>query len=175
MEPLFPRLLGPAFAALPGPVRDSHVWHETHVLAGEARIVRGAGAWPRLIAALFGFPPAAEAMPVRVVKRREGAAEIWERTFGAHRFRSRLRIEGGRMVERFTPFDFTLDLHVEGGALHFPVAAGRLGPLPMPARLLPVSDARETARDGALVFDVRLLAPVTRQLIVHYRGTLRPA
>lgn len=79
------------------------------------------------------------------------------------------------MTERFGPFTFTLGLTIQDGALHYPVATGRIGPIPLPRWLLPGSETRECADEGRFHFDVRLLAPVTRALMVHYRGHLSPA
>ncbi|MGR3707824.1 MAG: DUF4166 domain-containing protein, partial [Alterinioella nitratireducens] len=50
--------------------------------------------------------------------------------------------------------------------------SGRVGPIPMPRWLLPVSEAREHVRDGRFHFDVSLRAPITGALIVRYRGWL---
>ncbi|MGR3466271.1 MAG: DUF4166 domain-containing protein [Shimia sp.] len=169
---IFPRFLGASFEALPTPVRDSHTGGARQSFAGEATVTRGPGLWPRLIAVVFRFPPAGR-YPVTVVKQRARDTETWHRSFGPHRFRSVLTLSNGTMSERFAPFTFTLDLHVADGALRFPVATGRLGPLPLPALALPISEARETAEGDALRFDVRLLAPLTRRMIVHYQGTLR--
>ena len=79
------------------------------------------------------------------------------------------------MTERFGPFTFLLDLTVENGALHYPVVGGRFGPLPLPRWLLPGSEAREYVEDSRFHFDVRLLAPLTKGLMVHYRGHLNAA
>ena len=80
------------------------------------------------------------------------------------------------MTERFGPFTFHLGLHVTtDGALHYPVVAGRLGPLPLPRWFLPGSNASERARDGRFRFDVTLKAPLTGGLIVRYEGWLEPA
>lgn len=79
------------------------------------------------------------------------------------------------MTESFGPFTFRLDLKVEAGALHYPVVSGRLGPLPLPRWLLPVSIAREQGIDGRFCFDVKILAPVTKGLLIHYRGWLAEA
>jgi len=76
------------------------------------------------------------------------------------------------MTESFGPFTFLLGLKVQDEALHYPVLSGWLGPLPLPPWLLPVSDSREHVRNGQFCFDVRILAPVTRGLLVHYRGSL---
>ena len=78
----------------------------------------------------------------------------------------------GGMTESFGPFTFLLGLYVQDEALHYPVLAGRLGPLPLPRWLLPGSIAKEHVRDGRFRFDVKILAPVTGSLLVHYRGSL---
>ncbi|MGR3492816.1 MAG: DUF4166 domain-containing protein [Shimia sp.] len=169
---IFARVLGSSFHTLPVPVRQSHIGGARQMLEGEGTVTRGHGLWPRLIAVLFRFPPAGT-YPVTVVKERDGARETWRRSFGRHRFLSVLSLNGATMTERFAPFTFTLGLHVDDGALHFPVRSGRLGPIPIPTWALPVSEARETADGNALRFDVRLFAPITRQMIVHYQGTLR--
>ena len=174
LDPLFPTLLGPAFDSLPDAVQASHATRADLRLEGRAAITRGRGLWPALIALIFRFPPAGEDVPVTVLKSREGDRELWERRFGPRRFRSTLRPEGGAMTERFGPATFTLGLHVEGGALHYPVRSARIGPLPLPAWALPVSHARETVENGRFCFDVAIHAPLTKALIVRYRGWLVP-
>lgn len=64
---------------------------------------------------------------------------------------------------------------VRDDALHYPVAAGRMGPIPLPRWMLPGSATREYAKDGVFHFDVRLTAPLIGGLMVHYRGHLTPA
>ncbi len=172
--PLFERALGPAFAALPAPVRDTHEVWDRRAFAGEARIERGRGAAARAIARLFGFPAAADAAPVRVVMERRGAGEIWEREFAGRRFRSRLSPAGlHRVWEAFGPFAFELDLPVEGGAIGFSVRRGRFLGAPLPRTFLPRSESRESVADGRFAFDVGLHAPLGLGLIVRYRGWLR--
>ena len=79
------------------------------------------------------------------------------------------------MTERFGSFTFLLDLKVEGGALHFPVKSARLLGIPWPRALLPGSIATESEQDGTFRFDVRLTAPITGALVVHYQGWLVPS
>ncbi|MGG7564821.1 DUF4166 domain-containing protein [Rhodovulum sp. DZ06] len=173
--PLFPRALGADFAALPEAVQATHRTADTARWTGRCRVERGRGAWPRLLCALFGFPAAAGDVAVEVSKRADPGGETWERRFGARRFRSRLSLAPDGLRERFGPFSFTIGLRVQDGALHFPVTAGRLGPLRLPRALLPGSEAREYAADGAFHFDVALRAPITGGLMVRYAGRLAPA
>ncbi|MEM8536229.1 MAG: DUF4166 domain-containing protein [Pseudomonadota bacterium] len=170
--PLFERFLGPDFAALPPEVQAGHAVDRQLQLAGRARVIRGGGLWPRLIAFLFRFPKATDDIPVTVTMTAQDGGELWERRFGDSRFWSFLKVHNGVMTERFAPFTFTLGLHVADGQLHYPVKSGRLGPLPLPNFLLPISNAREFTRDGQFHFDVQLLAPLTGGLMVHYQGRL---
>jgi hypothetical protein len=78
------------------------------------------------------------------------------------------------MTESFGPFTFHMELRVEDNSLHFPVKSGRLGPLPLPRYLLPIFIAREHVEEGQFRFDVKLIAPITGGLLVHYRGSLAP-
>ena len=173
--PLFPRFLGKDFADLPDIVQAGHDVPAPLRLTGRARVTRGPSLWARFLAALFRFPAAANDIAVSVLMTPDGLGETWERRFGAQTFRSHLRIQGTHMTERFGPFTFRLGLHVADGALHFPVLSGRLGPVPLPRFLLPVSKAREFAKDERFNFDVRLSAPLTGALMVHYQGWLEPA
>lgn len=175
LDPIFPRILGPAFATLPEAVRATHLAAGTARWQGRASVTRGSGLWSNLLAALFRFPPAAGDIEVEVLKTATGNGETWIRRFGTRRFRSHLAATPQGMTERFGPFTFRLGLAVRDSALHYPVAGGRLGPVPLPRWMLPRSESREYAENGRFHFDVRLFAPVTGSLMVHYRGQLEPA
>lgn len=172
MTPLFAQVLGASFVTLPEKVRAAHDLRDEHKYRGYARITRGTRLLPRLIAGLFRFPKANEQASVKVTMRRDGETEKWERVFDGAAFRSTLRVRDGQMTERFGWVTFRLGLFIRKDALHFPVTGARLGWLPLPAALLPRSIALETERDGRFVFDVRIEAPITGALIVHYQGWL---
>lgn len=171
---LFETVLGPDFARLPAPVQALHQVIDLGRWQGEAQVARGTGRLSRLVCRLFGFPAATAATPVEVTMERRGEAEVWTRRFGSRVFLSVMRARKGQMTERFGPFTFTLGLAVEGDALRFPVVAGRLGPVPLPRRLLPQSVAQETADGVRACFDVKLSLPLAG-LLVRYRGWLEPA
>lgn len=175
-RPLFQRALGSDWALPPQTVRDGHEVWDRRAFAGRARIDRGVGKAVRLIAALFRFPAAADDAPVAVMMERCGAGERWTRVFAGKSFSSHLTFAGrGRVIERFGPFRFELDLPLKDGALLFVVRRGWLFGVPLPARLLPVSEAAERETDGRFNFDVALHAPFSLGLIVRYRGWLRDA
>jgi hypothetical protein len=174
LTPIFARVLGPAFASLPEAIQATHRTVGTTRWTGQASVTRGTGLWSRLLAALFRFPPANACTTVNVTKTATCSGETWTRRFGDRTFRSHLAATPQGMTERFGPFTFRLGLTARAGALHFPVAGGRLGPLPLPRWLLPESETREYVEDGRFHFDVRLLAPLSGALMVHYRGHLDP-
>lgn len=174
-RPLFERVLGRDWQALGPHQQRLHRIYDVERFAGIARVDRGSGRIARLIGALFGFPAAAEAVPVRVSKRTTQTGEVWERDFGGRRFRSHLSpARAGRVIERFGAFAFELALRVEGGRLYLPVARGWALGLPMPRLLLPVSEASEQEQDGRFHFDVEIHAPLRLGPIVRYRGWLEP-
>ena len=173
--PIFPRVLGPSFQTLPDAVVATHLTADISRWQGRASVRRGSSRWSRLLGWIFGFPPAGEDIPVKVTKTVTRAGETWERRFGARGFRSRLAATPEGMTESFGPFTFLLGLKVQDGRLHYPVLSGRLGPLPLPRWLLPVSVAQEYAVGDDFHFDVKLMAPVTGELLVHYQGGLGAA
>lgn len=171
---LFMRHLGDDFSLLPDALQAGHRTGDGLVLAGRARVLRGDTIWAKCLAALFRFPPAAEDVPVTVEMTPKAGGELWLRRFDGRAFRSFLRRDGQRMTERFGPLTFTLDLHVADGRLHYPVIAGRAGPVPLPRWCLPVSIACEYEAADRFHFDVALRAPLTQKLMVHYQGWLAP-
>ncbi|WP_424940634.1 DUF4166 domain-containing protein [Aliiroseovarius sp. S253] len=169
---IFQQVLGPDFDNLPKAVRATHLTRDTSRWSGNASVTRGEGLWSRCLAWLFRFPKAAGTIPVEVTKTVTPKGETWLRSFGGSRFRSHLAATPQGMTERFGPFTFRVDLTVANGSLNYPVSGGRLGPLPLPTWLLPISEAREFEDDGRFHFDVKLSAPITGGLLVHYEGTL---
>lgn len=173
---VFATTLGEAFARLPAPIRAVHDGACWRVLAGEAR-VEGAASWPaRMVARLFGFPPATPHVAVRVTIAAEGGREIWTRQFGAHRFRSTLAagVTRGAVTERFGPFVFTLRLTATPETLTYEVMRWRFLGLPLPSGLAPRSLAVEGVdASGRFTFDVPIALPFIGNL-VRYQGWLLP-
>ncbi len=171
-EPIFARVLGSDFARLPKEILATHQTADISHWRGRAKIQRGTSLWSRFLCRLFGFPNATDDVAVEVVKRVVSTGEIWQRSFGARKFMSKLAATPSGMTERFGPFTFRLALEVKDRALHYPVISGRLGPVPLPRWLLPISEAREYVSDHLFHFDVKLSAPITHSLMVHYQGHL---
>lgn len=169
---LFPSVLGSEFDKLPEAVRDTHKTADVSVWRGMSSVTRGTDLWSRALCVVFGFPRAAQRVPVCVTKTVTASGETWVRQFGNRSFRSHLSNTEESMTERFGPFTFLLGLCVKDKALLFPVQSGRMGPVPLPRWMLPVSCAREYEDNGVFHFDVSLRAPISGKLMVRYRGWL---
>ncbi len=175
-EPLFQAVLGPAFDALPAPVRALHMPGGALRASGTAQ-VDGANTLPaRLAARLLGLPPAGRDVPVTVRIAAADGTERWERSFAGRRFRSTLSATPRGLAERFGPLVFALAVTADATGIRAMAVAGwRLGPLPLPRWLAPVSVASETVdASGRFRFDVALHLPLGLGRIVRYRGWLVP-
>jgi len=173
--PLFARALGPAYDALPPPVRAVHASQPWLALQGRASVEGAAGLLARLVAAPFGFPPAAADVPVRVCIEAAGDGEVWTRSFGGRGPRSRMApAPGGGLEERFGPFAFRLHVAADAAGLRMHAATWRIGPVPLPRRLTPRATALEWAdAEGRFRFDVQIALPGVGRL-VRYAGWLVP-
>ncbi len=188
-EYLFQQSLGTDWHALPSAIQATHKVIDQRVLTGTAKITRGTSPLTQLAAAVFRFPPAAEEIPVKVTKTREGEHEIWVRDFNAKQFKSTLRLTHDSSMkdpmrtdrhtdvhiieEQFGLLKFKLRLRLEHNAMHFDVVRGSCLGLPIPRLLLPISNTREFVKDDTMHFYVELLAPFNLGLIVRYEGWLK--
>ena len=155
---VFETVLGNRFLELPAPLRELHAPGSKFTASGTARVDGTEGWIARLAAVVFGFPRAAEQVAVTVRIESGAGWERWTRDFSGKRFSSVVSASSvpGRLVERFGVFSFELSLIVgASGVLGMPVLGWRLGPLPMPGWLAPVSVAAEEAdTEGRFRFDV---------------------
>ena len=173
---LYARVLGEKFRELPQPIREMHCFVGTMRARGVSAVDGADTLAARAAATVFGFPTAATEVPLTVEMEASGGRERWVRDFGGRRFATILYASGrpGRVVERFGPLAFELDLRVGSeGVLGMPVAAWRLGPVRLPPIMAPVSLAREWVDDaGRFCFDVELRLPLGLGRLVRYRGWL---
>ncbi|MCR9284595.1 MAG: DUF4166 domain-containing protein [Rhodobacteraceae bacterium] len=175
---LFQQALGSStFKALPEEIRSLHTVFDHRQWIGEAKVTRGTSRLGQLLCRIVGFPPEADATPVKVTIKRQGDKEIWQRNFGGKTFRSVLSLSGapgsGVVQERFGPTTFNIHLNLKGDALAYPVRSGKLFGIPLPRWLLPISETAETAPDGIFRFDVEISLPGLGRL-VRYQGWLKP-
>ena len=174
-EPLFRRVLGPAFDLLPQPVQRLHSLNGIRELSGRATVERGRALLSRLIGRLIDLPRAGTDLPARVVISASPQGEIWERSIGSGRFRSHLREGSGSeahlLVERFGLATMTMALVREGERLAYVVRGWRFLGLPMPRRLAPTGRTFERADGDRFHFDVEIRLPFAG-LLARYRGWL---
>ena len=175
-EPLFRRLLGNRFDALPRILQDAHEVAHAVVLEGRADVREPGNGLARLVARAFHLPRPGRDQPVRVVMRRHpDGSETWERRYRDSTMRSRLSDVGaGLLEERFGPLAARLAVQADDRALTLEVVDARIAGIPLPRLLCPVSRAREWVdAEGRFCFDVPIVLPLLGRL-AHYSGWLAP-
>ena len=172
--PLYRRVLGADFDNLPSAVKALHDNPGRVVAVGSCEVTRGGNPLARLMASLYGFPPAGEDVPLRVVVEVAGGFERWSRDFGGHRLRSVQGEVAGRpglIFERFGPGRFTIDPQPSEQGLSFALKGARILGIPLPRFLWPAIVGDETRVEGRYNFDVAIALPLVG-LLVSYRGEL---
>jgi saccharopine dehydrogenase-like NADP-dependent oxidoreductase len=176
--PLFRRLLGSAYDALPPVIRQAHQVHGVLVLEGKADAAIPDHVLGALIARLFRLPRSGSNMPVRVEMRSEDdGSETWTRIYPGVTMRSNLRNADPRthqVDEVLGPLSIRLQWTPTERGLQLETLGARLFGCPLPDFLRPRSHASETGgADGQFHFDVPIALPLLGT-IVHYKGCLKP-
>jgi len=171
-SPLYARLMGPRFAALPAMVRAIHDVAADGGAEGEGVVARGRGPLVRLIAAIMRFPPSGS-YPLHVAFAEKDGAETWTRDFGGHCFSSRMRAHRGRLVERFGPIRFAFDLPSDESGLRMELHSWTIFGIPLPVALAPRIVAREWQEEDRFRFEVDVAMPLLGR-VVRYSGWLQP-
>jgi hypothetical protein len=177
--PLFRRLLGNAYDALPPVIRRAHEVHGVLVLEGKADAASPDHVLGILIARLFRLPRSGSDMPVRVEMRSEDdGSETWTRIYPGVTMRSNLRNADSRthqVTEVLGPLSIRLQWNASERGLQLQTISARMFGCPLPDFLRPRSHASETVgADGQFHFDVPIALPLIGT-IVHYKGSLKPA
>jgi hypothetical protein len=171
---LYEELLGPAWVGLPPVLRRLH---REGGAAGHFTIRRGRGMLPVLLGWLCRFPAAGEDVPTRLVVRREGAGQCWERTFGTHALATTQCARGGLLVERFGPMECVFRLRAEGSGLHYEQIGAWLclGPwrLPLPGPFAPHIQAEALEVAEGMRVHVRIGSALVGGLL-SYEGLVIP-
>ena len=174
--PLYKRILGAAWDALPAPLAAMHnVTALEQRAEGVARVERGKNLIGRVIATIFGFPQAGENVPVKVSFQQKDGGEMWTRDFASRKFSS-FQTEGHGytdrlLFEKFGPATFWLALVLKDGRLHLVTRRWSVFGIPMPLALSPNASTYEYEEDGKFCFHVEVKHWLTG-LIVRYEGKL---
>lgn len=169
-RPLYARVMGNRFEALPLSVQAMHDVLRDGGAYGSATVTGAANPLAALIARVVGFPQAGS-YTVHVHFTERDGVECWTRDFGGRRFLSHLSQYGPWLVERFGSLRFAFDLDSDLNGLTMTMRRWWIGPLPLPLALAPRSRAREREDDGKFYFDVPIALPLIGTL-AHYRGWL---
>ena len=169
--PLYARVMGERFAALPAAVRRMHWLCADGGAAGEVSVTRGRNPLGRLVAVVMGFPRAG-AHPLHVSFSERDGVERWTRQFGDQSFSSELSEQEGQLVERFGPLRFIFDLPSAERGLTMKICGWSVFGLRLPLVLAPRSLAREWEEGGRFHFDVPIALPLIGP-VVHYTGWLQ--
>jgi saccharopine dehydrogenase-like NADP-dependent oxidoreductase len=176
--PLFRRLLGNAYDALPDALREAHDVQGVLALEGKADADGPNRGLAKIVAWLFRLPPPGLDMPVRVEMRSEDdGSETWTRIYPNVTMRSRLGNPDPvtcQIDERFGPVAIRLEWRPAGAGLSLRTIGARILGIPLPEFLRPRTTATESAgSNGAFRFDVAISLPLIGTL-ARYRGWLRP-
>lgn len=171
--PLYRRVLGAGFDALPARVRELHDLHGPSVWVGVANVERGRSLVSRLAALASGLPPEGRDQPLRVTFEPVGGKETWSRQFGSAPFRSVQYQRGGFLLERVGPTTFVFSALASPEGLALRLDGFRLLGVPLPRLLHPAVRTFESERDGRYHFEVEARLPLFG-LLVRYAGWLQP-
>ena len=152
-------------------MRELHDVTGTSVWAGRADVERGGSLAARMVATLFGLPPAGRDQALRVTFEPVAGREIWTRSFGGAVFRSVQFERGGLLNERMGPSTFVFALATPPDGMALKLKGVRFLGVPLPRFLAPSVATFESEREGRYHFEVEASLPLLGR-IVRYRGWL---
>jgi hypothetical protein len=172
--PLYRRLLGERFEALPEVLRRFHDRPEGGRAHGRLTIERGPGPLRSFLAELLRMPKPGKDVPVTLRVVVEGERERWVRDFGGRCIVETVQwTEGGLLMEALGPTRFASELILDGPTLRYEFRrAWSLG-LPLPRLLAPNIEGSVHALETSWRVDVQIAAPGLGELI-HYEGEVAP-
>jgi len=175
--PLYKRILGEAWDALPAPVAELHNLTTRGLKAeGVARVETGKHPFARLLGTFYGFPRTGEQVPVKVSFQQRDGGELWERDFAGRKF-STFQSEGKGyadklVIEKFGPVTFWMALVLKHGKLHSVTRRWSVFGIPLPLTLAPRTTVYEYADGDDFCFHVEVKHWLMG-LLVRYEGKLR--
>jgi hypothetical protein len=172
--PLYRRLLGARFDELPPRVAELHDVTGVSVWKGRSDVERGRSLACRLVATLFGLPPAGHGQPLEVTFTPDGGTELWTRRFGDAVFRSLQYERRGLLCERVGPSTFVFALVTSPDGMALKLKGVRFLGVPLPRFLAPEVATFESEREGRYHFEVEASLPLIGR-IVRYEGWLEQA
>jgi hypothetical protein len=172
---LYAGLLGPDWERLPPRVRQLHSEGRA---SGRFHVRRGPGLLVAVLGWLLRLPPAGEDVPTRLVVRREGATQAWERAFGDHALVTLQHVwPEGLLAERLGAVACVFRLCAEGRGLRYEQVGAWLclgtWRLRLPRLLAPRIEAEALEAPEGMRVHVRIGAPLVGRLL-SYEGWVSP-
>jgi len=170
-RPLWRRILGDEFDALPAAVRAMFDHNGHRFARGTADVVAGDSVIARICIALSGFPAPGTDIPVSILFLSEGAADIWYRTFRNRTFASRHSGSDHVLYEQFGALTFVFRLGGSADAVRFDMTETWLFGITLPRWARPRIAASQSQADGRFRFEIAVDLPVVGRM-VRMTGTL---
>ncbi len=172
---LYASLLGTDWEELPAVVRRLH---REGSATGRFRIRRGKGPLAAVAGWLCRFPTEGDDVPTRLVVRRDGPVQFWERAFNGHALVTAQRAwRDGLLAEQLGPVECVFRLRAVDGSLVFePLGAWlRLGPwhVKLPRLLAPHIEAKASEVSEGMHVRVSIGSPLAGALLT-YEGHVQP-
>ena len=168
---LLRQLLGEALDGLPEGLRRFHDDPTCGRGEGTLRVERPRGL-ARLLGDLAGFPPAAEAAPLVLEVRPDGAWNRWVRRVGDVELCSRQRVRGGLLLDRFGPLTLAYAPRIDGDTIVYDLRRAAFLGVPLPAFLRPRDRSSERGTAEGWEVSVEVALPVLGTMVA-YRGHVR--
>ncbi len=171
--PLYRRILGERFDALPAVLRRFHDTEGGGRARGVFQVERSPGRLQSAIASILGMPRAGTDVPVTLRVAVEGDRERWTRDFAGHRVETVQWASGGMLMESTGPVHFSTELVLEGSRLTYEFRRAWFAGIPIPRWLSPGVVSHVDAGESGWFVVVHVLAPFLGELI-SYEGWIEP-
>lgn len=171
--PLYRRVLGSRFDALPAVLQRFHDSPSGGRARGTLAVERGCGRLRNVVASLWRLPRSGSEVPVYLEVLVDGEKERWLRHFPDHCLRSTQWTRDGLVIESFGAGSFSSELVIDGSCLRYEFRRAWLAGIPIPGWLAPRVDGRVHAGVTNWRVVVRFHVPLLGE-IVHYEGWVEP-
>jgi hypothetical protein len=167
--PLYRRILGERFEALPEVLRRFHGSPSGGRARGTFQVERAAGRLRNALTSLLGLPESGTSVPVSLDVAVDGQRERWCRTFGERRLVTLQWAKGDLLMESFGPVAFSSVLLLDGQRLLYEFRRAWLAGIPLPRWISPTVTGSALAGEAGWRVEVHAMAPFLGE-IVRYQG-----
>jgi Domain of unknown function (DUF4166) len=174
MPSLYERLLGRNYRELAHVLQKFHAADSHGKARGKLAVEHGSGKTARFLAWVMRLPEETAQVDVTLQISADRDFEVWDRTFGSRKLRTRCSAWQGLLIESMGPVVLGFELIVEEGGLRFRHKRAWLLGVPLPRWCAPHAQAEVMPAGERWKIDLRLVHPLLGP-IVRYHGTMAPA